>query len=711
MQQGASVRTRRLLGLSIVVAAVLGTASVASAAVGDLAYRDCITGETGTGPAGSGACAPADVTGLDGAESGLDRLRSDAVSPDGRSLYTASVFDDAVARFDRDPTTGRVTYRDCITGEAQSGPGGSGACTEIPRASLGGTNSGLDELRSVVLSPDGEWLYAASTEDSAVARFARDTTTGELTYRDCVTGEAASGPSGTNACAEIGSATPAGSNSGINNLNSLAMSPDGSSLYATAGLDDAVARFARDTGTGALSYAGCITGKTQSGPSGSGACTQIGSATTGGADSGLDSLVALTISPDGGSVYAASELDDGVARFDRAPTGQLTYGGCTTGETQAACARIGSATSGGAGSGLNEIQSVTVSPDNESLYTASQFDDAVAHFDRSAAGALTYRSCVTGDSQYGPSPGSGACGAIPGATTGGLNSGLDTLRAVATSPDGTSLYAASSKDDGVARFDRDSAGAIAYRDCTSGETESGPSPGGSGACTNIPSAASGGTNSGLSSPRSLVASPDGTSLYAGPRDDDAVARFDREVAPGANSPPIAAFAHACTNLECRFDASGSSDPDGSITSYEWDFGDGTTATGGSAVHSYAAAGTYTVTLTVTDNAGATDTDPQSVSVSLESLTVRAIDPSQIRPGSTAVTITGSGFVTDSKVFLEGGKGSTPIASVTGVPDGSTIKATIAVARKGPKGSSQWDVRVTNPDSSTSVLPGGLTVVR
>ena len=705
--------SRGIVALSLVAAAVLGVASSANAAVGDLSYRDCITGETETGPAGSSACAPAAVTGLGGADSGLDRLRSDAVSADGRSLYTASVFDDAVAVFDREPATGRLTYRGCITGEAQSGPGGTGACTEIPRASPGGTNSGLDELRSVALSPDGKWLYAASTEDSAVARFARDTSTGALTYRDCVTGEAASGPGGTNACAEIASATPAGSNSGLSNLNSLAMSPDGSSLYAAAGLDDAVARFARDTTTGVLTYRGCITGKTQSGPGGSGACTAIGSATTGGADSGVDSLVALTISPDGGSVYAASELDDGVVRFDRDPTGQLTYGGCITGETQAACAKIGSATSGGAGSGLNEIQSVTVSPDNGSLYTASQFDDAVARFDRSTAGALTYRGCVTGDSQYGPTPGSGACAAIPSATTGGLNSGLDTLRAVATSPGGTSLYAASSKDDGVAHFDRDPAGAITYRDCTSGETESGPSTAGSGACANIPSAASGGTNSGLSSPRSLVASPDGTSLYAGARDDDAVARFAREVAPGANSPPIASFSHACTNLDCSFDASASSDPDpdGSIASYQWNFGDGTTATGVSAGHSYAAAGTYTVTLTVTDNAGATDTDVQSVSVSAEPLTVREIAPSQIGPGSTAVTITGSGFVTGSRVFLEGGKGATPVASVTDVPDRSTIKATITVARKGPKGSSRWGVRVTNPDSSTSVLPGGLTVIR
>ena len=54
-----------------------------------------------------------------------------------------------------------------------------------------------------------------------------------------------------------------------------------------------------------------------------------------------------------------------------------------------------------------------------------------------------------------------------------------------------------------------------------------------------------------------------------------------------------------------FKATGSSDPDGSIVKYEWDFGDGVTGTGQTATHGYTSAGSYTVTLTVTDNCGAT----------------------------------------------------------------------------------------------------------
>lgn len=56
-----------------------------------------------------------------------------------------------------------------------------------------------------------------------------------------------------------------------------------------------------------------------------------------------------------------------------------------------------------------------------------------------------------------------------------------------------------------------------------------------------------------------------------------------------------------------FDATSSSDPDGTIVHYAWDFGDGNTGTGMITAHSYSSDGTYTVTLTVTDNDGLTDT--------------------------------------------------------------------------------------------------------
>jgi len=56
-----------------------------------------------------------------------------------------------------------------------------------------------------------------------------------------------------------------------------------------------------------------------------------------------------------------------------------------------------------------------------------------------------------------------------------------------------------------------------------------------------------------------------------------------------------------------FSGSNSSDPDGSIVSYDWDFGDGYTGTGVNVSHVYVTAGSYTVSLTVTDNSGLTAT--------------------------------------------------------------------------------------------------------
>jgi len=78
-----------------------------------------------------------------------------------------------------------------------------------------------------------------------------------------------------------------------------------------------------------------------------------------------------------------------------------------------------------------------------------------------------------------------------------------------------------------------------------------------------------------------------------------------------NMPPQASFAVTCTGLTCSFDGSGSADPDGSITSYGWVFGDGASGSGKTVSHTYGRAGGHTVTLTVTDNVGATGSDAQA----------------------------------------------------------------------------------------------------
>ncbi|NQZ70051.1 MAG: S8 family serine peptidase, partial [Lentisphaeria bacterium] len=84
---------------------------------------------------------------------------------------------------------------------------------------------------------------------------------------------------------------------------------------------------------------------------------------------------------------------------------------------------------------------------------------------------------------------------------------------------------------------------------------------------------------------------------------------------GGNNPPTASFIQNCTDLTCTFNASASSDPDGSIISYSWNFGDGNSDFGVALSYTFTSGGTYSVILTVTDNDGATGTTSETVTVS------------------------------------------------------------------------------------------------
>jgi thiol-disulfide isomerase/thioredoxin len=96
---------------------------------------------------------------------------------------------------------------------------------------------------------------------------------------------------------------------------------------------------------------------------------------------------------------------------------------------------------------------------------------------------------------------------------------------------------------------------------------------------------------------------------------------------GANTAPIAGFEVLAGDdgspNSVVFDASVSYDADGNITTYQWQFGDGTTGSGATKAHTYPSVSSYTVILVVTDNEGASH------------LTSRTVDLS--RPLATATT--------------------------------------------------------------------------
>ncbi len=123
---------------------------------------------------------------------------------------------------------------------------------------------------------------------------------------------------------------------------------------------------------------------------------------------------------------------------------------------------------------------------------------------------------------------------------------------------------------------------------------------------------------------STAASPDHTYAASGSyqvrltvTDDDGDSdSVTKTVTVASNVGPTAAFTSSTNGLAASFNGTSSSDPNGPIASYAWTFGDGTTSTAASPVHTYAAAGTYSVKLTVTDNDGATDDETQSVTVSV-----------------------------------------------------------------------------------------------
>lgn len=240
---------------------------------GALTPRGCIA-ERGSNPAG---CARTIAGGL------LEPyIGSVTVSPDGRFVYAAGSAGPSIAILRRDATTGALTPRGCIADPSNNTEG-------CPRTAKGLANPYL-----LVVSRDGTSAYAADYGTSGVVRFARDTTTGLLTYRGCVADPAHN---------DAGCAKTA---PGLYGTGWVAVANDGRSVYAAGTVGNAIVRFGRDRATGVLTPRGCIADPAHN-PA-SCAATALG----------LDQVQAVVITNDGTSLYAPGPLDNALVRFRRA---------------------------------------------------------------------------------------------------------------------------------------------------------------------------------------------------------------------------------------------------------------------------------------------------------------------------------------------------------------------------------------------------------
>ena len=185
------------------------------------------------------------------------------------------------------------------------------------------------------------------------------------------------------------------------------------------------------------------------------------------------------------------------------------------------------------------------------------------------------------------------------------------------------------------------------------------------------------------------------------------------ITPPPNQSPVAAFTSSCPTLACSF-SDQSSDPDGSVTSWQWTFGDGTTgSTAQNPSHTYSAAGSYTVTLTVKDN--------QNASSSPVSHTVQVTAPNQ--PPSAAFTSNCNGLACsfsdqssdpDGSVtswqwtFGDGTSGSTAQNPSHTYSAGGSYTVTLTVKDNQNASSSpvSHTVQVTAPNQPPSVTAGG-----
>lgn len=304
-----------------------------------------------------------------GTINGLNGARRLAIAPDGGHIYVPTSSDDALVVFSRNSGTGAITY------------------VETHFDEVGGI-TGLSGAYAVAVSPDNNHVYAVSSSDDALVVFSRNTGTGALTLVE----EHKDGLLGVD---------------GLNSAHDVVLTPDGAHLYVAGSIDDEIAHFTRNAGTGALTYVSVV---------------RDGFA---GVD-GLNNVYGLSISADGAHLYAASASDDAVAAFSIGGTGALTYIEVHKDDSQ----------TGGTVTNLNAARDVLAGVTGNYVYAVSSSDDGLVVFTRnSGTGALT----LSEEHKDG---------------TLGVD-GLDGARSLVVPSDETTAYIVSTTDDAIGVFEND----------------------------------------------------------------------------------------------------------------------------------------------------------------------------------------------------------------------------------------------------------------
>ncbi len=213
------------------------------------------------------------VRNLHGGVSGLKYLHDIQISPDGRRLFAVGYGDNCLVVFNRSQTTGELTFLD----KRKHG-----------QTDSGGKITALKRPRALAISADAANVYVASQGNSSIGVFSFDKVSGALQWIERI---------------KDGS----GGVDGLRDVLDVAVAPDGKHVYGAGYGEDEVAIFSRDLNDGSLTYEGRVRDG-------------------GGGVDGLDGVASLAVSPEGAQLYAAGINDDAVAVFNRdMTTGLLTF--------------------------------------------------------------------------------------------------------------------------------------------------------------------------------------------------------------------------------------------------------------------------------------------------------------------------------------------------------------------------------------------------